>query len=119
LIDTVLDVLASRQLRFRRITGEADVVPGSAALVLDGVDADRLCAMVSRYVSLSTGSACSSGQIKQSHVLEAIGLSQADAVQVIRIFCHRYQDVASVTAAAERIVAATDRSRLAAGEVRQ
>ncbi len=119
LIDTVLDGLTSRQLRFRRITGEAGVVPGSAALLLDGVDADRLCAMVSRDVSLSTGSACTSGQIKQSHVLEAIGFSEADAAQVIRILCHRYQDVASVTAAAERIAAAADRSRLAAGEVRQ
>lgn len=119
LIEAVLNGLASRQLRFRRITAEAEVVPGSAALQLDGVDADRLCAMVSRDVSLSTGSACTSGQIKQSHVLEAIGLSEADAAQVIRIFCHRYQEVDGVAAAAERIVAAAGRSRLAAGELRQ
>ncbi|CEJ47723.1 Cysteine desulfurase [Umezakia ovalisporum] len=114
-----LERLASRQLRFSRITGDAAVVPGSAALHLADVDADQLCATVARDVSLSTGSACTSGQIKQSHVLEAIGLSEDDARHVIRIFCHRYQNVDEVEAAADRIVAAADQSRLAAGEVRQ
>lgn len=119
LIAALLDSLAQRQLRYRRITGDAPVVAGSAAIQLAGVDADQLCASVARGVSLSTGSACTSGQIKQSHVLEAIGLSVEDATQVIRIFCNRYQDEAEIVAAAERIVAAADRSRLAAGEVRQ
>lgn len=119
LITSLLDGLSQRQLRYRRITGDAPVVPGSAALQLAGVDADQLCASVARVVSLSTGSACTSGQIKQSHVLEAIGFSSKDAMQVIRIFCHRYQDKAEIEAAAERIVAAADRARLAAGEVRQ
>jgi cysteine desulfurase len=119
LIGTLLDGLASRQLRFRRITGDATVVPGSAALQLADVDADQLCATVARDVSLSTGSACTSGQIKQSHVLDAIGLSESDARHVIRIFCHRYQSIDEIDIAADRIVAAADRSRLAAGEVRQ
>lgn len=119
LICKLLERLASRQLRFSRITGDAAVVPGSAALQLADVDADQLCATVARDVSLSTGSACTSGQIKQSHVLEAIGISEGDARHVIRIFCHRYQDVDEVEAAADRIVAAADQSRLAAGEVRQ
>jgi len=119
LIDTLLDELSVRQFHFRRITGEAAVVPGSAALQLAGLDADRLCASVAREVSLSTGSACTSGQIKRSHVLDAIGLSEDDAKNVIRLFCHRYQDTALMRKAAEHIVAAADRSRLAAGEVRQ
>lgn len=119
LICKLLERLASRQLRFSRITGDAAVVPGSAVLQLADVDADQLCATVARDVSLSTGSACTSGQIKQSHVLEAIGISEDDARHVIRIFCHRYQDVDEVEAAADRIVAAADQSRLAAGEVRQ
>jgi cysteine desulfurase len=119
LIKALLDGLSSRQLRFRRITGAAKVVAGSAALQLAGIDADRLCASVARAVSLSTGSACSSGQIKQSHVLEAIGFSWNDASQVIRIFCNRYQDINDMEMAAEYIVTAADRSRLAAGEVRQ
>ena len=119
LIDTLLAGLAKRQLRFRRITGDAPVVPGSAALQLVDVDADRLCASLARDVSLSTGSACTSGQIKQSHVLESIGFSEERAREVVRIFCHRYLDDATIAAAAERIALAADRSRLAAGEVRQ
>jgi len=119
LIGLLIEGLASRQLRFRRITGDAAVVPGSAALQLADVDADQLCATVARDVSLSTGSACTSGQIKQSHVLDAIGFSEIDARHVIRIFCHRYQSIDEIEMAADRIAAAADRSRLAAGEVRQ
>lgn len=119
MIAALLDGLAERQLRFRRITGDAPVVPGTAVLQLAGVDADRLCAMAAREISLSTGSACTSGQIKQSHVLEAIGFSEGDARQVVRIFCHRYLDRAAIDRAAQCIVAAADRSRLATGEVRQ
>jgi len=119
LVDAFVDSLAARQLRYRRLGGEAETLPGSIALQLIGVDADRLCALVAREVSLSTGSACTSGQIKQSHVLEAIGFSEEDARQIIRIFCHRYQNLDEIETAAERIVVAADRSRLAAGEVRQ
>jgi cysteine desulfurase len=119
LICTLLGELALRQLRFHRITGDAAVVPGSAAIQLADVDADQLCAMIAREVSLSTGSACTSGQIKRSHVLDAIGFSENDARQVIRIFCHRYQVIDEVATAAELIIAAVDRSRVAAGAVRQ
>lgn len=119
LIAVLLGGLSRHQLRLRRVTGDAPVVPGSAALQLVGVDADQLCAIIARDVSLSTGSACTSGQIKRSHVLEAIGFSENDASEVIRIFCHRYQDCDQISKAVDRIVAAANRSRLAAGEVRQ
>lgn len=119
LIAMLLDGLVSRQLRFRMITGEAPVIPGGAAIQLFGIDADRLCALVARDVSLSTGSACSSGQIKQSHVLEKIGLSDLDSRQVVRILCNRYQSQDEIEAAIDHIIAAANRSRLAAGGVRQ
>ena len=119
LIASLIDGLASRQLRFRRITGDVAVVPGSAALQLADVDADQLCATAAGNVSLSTGSACTSGQIRHSHVLDAIGLSEKDAAQVIRVYCHRYQTIDEIERAAELIAAAAERSRLAAGDVRQ
>lgn len=119
LIEALLDGLGNRQMGLRRVTGDAPVVPGSAALQLAGVDADQLCATVARDVSLSTGSACTSGQIKRSHVLEAIGLSEGDASEVIRIYCHRYQDEQQIAAAVDHIATAAHRSRVAAGEVRQ
>lgn len=119
LIEALICGLTEEKMRVRRITGDADVVSGSAALQLAGIDADQLCSLAARQVSLSTGSACTSGQIKKSHVLDAIGFSEEDARQVIRVFCHRYLSREEISDAVRHIVTAADRSRLAAGEVRQ
>jgi cysteine desulfurase len=119
LIGLLLQSLQLRQLRFRQITGDARTVPGSASLQLLGVDADELCARIAPKVSLSTGSACTSGQIKSSHVLESIGLSDVEARGVIRILCNRYQDQEEILAAAAYIAEAYALSHLATGEVPQ
>lgn len=118
-IGALLDRLAQHQIRFERITGNRPVVPASAAISIQGISGDDLCAMVARHVSLSTGSACSSGQLKTSHVLEKMELSDDDARSVIRIYCHRYLTENDVEAAATHIIAAVARSRVATGEVRQ
>lgn len=119
LIDLLLQSLKLRQLRFRQVTGDARTVPGSASLQLLGVDADELCVRIAPKVSLSTGSACTSGQIKRSHVLESIGLSDIEARGVIRILCNRYQDHGEILAAAAYIAEASGMSSLATGEVPQ
>jgi len=111
--------LSDRQLRFRRITDGHYVVPGSAAISIDGVDADALCLAVAHEVSISTGSACTSGQLITSHVLDAIGFSKQDARTVVRFLCGRYTSISEATAAAGHIAAAAVGSRLATGEVRQ
>lgn len=118
-LDSLLGALAARQLRFEVATGESERVAGGAALYLPGIDADRVCAVVARNVSLSTGSACTSGQLSMSHVLEAIGYSEDKAQSVLRLFCHRYLTEDDISAAADHIVSAAERSRLATGEVRQ
>ncbi len=99
----LLDRLAARQVRFRRITGDHATVPGSLALQFHGVNADDLCATASRRVSISTGSACRSGQLQTSHVLESMTLSAAEAASVVRIFCHRYLTEAEIVEAADAI----------------
>lgn len=119
LVDALLVGLDRRQVGLRRVTGDAPVVPGSVVLQLAGVDADQLCATVAREVSLSTGSACTSGQIRRSHVLEAIGLSEMAASEVIRIFCNRYQNERQIAVAVDRIATAAHRSRVAAGGLHQ
>lgn len=118
-IDRLLDGLTIRQLRFTRITGDHAVVPGSAAIAIDGIDGASLCAQLAREVALSTGSACNSGQIRTSHVLEAMGFSEELARSVIRIFCDRTLIDADIDGAIDAIIASTQRSRLATGEVRQ
>lgn len=119
LADRLHAELAARQLRFRRITGDHPTAPGSLAIAIDDVDADTLCAMLARNVLLSTGSACTSGQIRISHVFESMGFSEQKARSILRIFCSRYNDDADIDRAAEAISTAAERSRLAAGEVRQ
>ncbi|WP_323493999.1 cysteine desulfurase family protein [Sphingomonas sp. 10B4] len=119
LIGALLDRLAQQQIRFERITGDRPVVPASAAIRLEDVNGDDLCAMVARNVSLSTGSACTAGQVRVSHVLERMGLSDVDARSVVRIYCHRYLTERDIDAAAAHIIAAIVRSRVATGEVRQ
>ena len=118
-IGRLLEGLASRQLRFARITGNHAVVPDSAAIAIDGIDGDSLCAQLARDVSLSTGSACTSGQIRISHVLEAMGFSEESARSVVRIFCDRTLSDTDIDRATEAIVAIIHHSRLATGEVRQ
>jgi cysteine desulfurase len=111
--------LAERQLRVEPITAGHAVVPGSLVLSIDGVDAATLCMMLAGTVALSTGSACTSGQLRMSHVLEAMGYSETNASSVVRLFCHRYLGGEDIEAAADMIATAVRRSRLATGEVRQ
>lgn len=119
LIGMLLDRLAQQQILFERITGDRPVLPASAAIRLQDMSGDDLCAMVARNVSLSTGSACTAGQLKVSHVLERMGLSDTDARSVIRIYCHRYLTESDIETAAAHIIAAISRSRVVTGEVRQ
>lgn len=119
LIEHLLGVFRKRQLRFTTITDTAPVVPGSAALHFPGIDADQLCAFVAPHVSISTASACTSGQISTSHVIESMGFSPEYAKGVVRFFCHRYLDEAAIIKAAGHIADAAERSRLATGRIRQ
>ncbi len=111
--------LAARQIQFCRITGPHDVVPGSLALALAGIEADTLCAMLANRVQISTGSACSSGLIATSHVLRSMGYSERKAREVVRLFFDRYKSAADVVRAAELFCDALHHSSVAAGEVLQ
>lgn len=62
---------------------------GNRNLRRDGVDASRLISEV-RGVAFSAGSACASGSGRPSHVLRALGLSDAQARGSIRLGFGRY-----------------------------
>lgn len=118
LIAILLSELARHQMHFTVLGENAETLPGSAVISIPGIDADDLCAKAGRKVSLSTGSACTSGQIKSSHVLDAIGLSHHQARSVVRIFCNRYTSEEEVISAAQFIADAAKRC-LATGDVHQ
>ena len=59
--------------------------PMNLNICIKGIDADDLIASLQPKLSLSSGSACSTGEIKSSHVLDAIGLEDEEARSSFRI----------------------------------
>ena len=119
LAERLLNALAQRQLRFSRTTGEAETLPGSLSLSIEGVEGDDLVQRVADKISLSTGSACTSGQVLPSHVLRAMNIADNEILSVVRIFCGRYNTEAEIDLAATTIADVCARLRLAPGELRQ
>lgn len=75
---------------------------GNLNLRRKGLDVNRLMSEV-RDVAFSAGSACASGSGRSSHVLKAIGLSDAQARTSIRLGFGRYTSLAEIEAAAAAI----------------
>lgn len=100
--------LAERQVKFFQNAAGAERLPGSLSLQFPGVDADRVVEQLSRIVCLSTGSACSAGQISPSHVLRAMNISDRDLTSVIRVYVDRYLSIDDIQFAATQISAAVN-----------
>jgi len=86
---------------------------GNLNIRRDGLDVARLMSDL-RDIALSAGSACASGSGRPSHVLEAIGLSDAQARNSIRIGFGRYTTEEELVTALKRIDAAARAQRIAA-----
>ena len=78
---------------------------GNLNIRREGLDVARLMSDV-REVMFSAGSACASGSGRPSHVLRAIGLSEAEAKSSIRLGFGRYTTQEQLEQAAETIAAA-------------
>jgi cysteine desulfurase len=81
---------------------------GNLNIRRDGVDAARLISEV-RNVAFSAGSACASGSGRPSHVLKAIGLTDAQARSSIRLGFGRYTTEAEIDEAMLFINTAAER----------
>jgi cysteine desulfurase len=79
-----LSVLADRGFPFEILGCSADHLPGLRSIRFPGVEARDLLDRLQTSVSASASSACASGDFKASHVLRAIGLSEPEAMQVVR-----------------------------------
>jgi cysteine desulfurase len=77
--------------------------PGNLNLARDGLDVARLMSDC-REVAFSAGSACASGSGRPSHVLRAIGLTDAQARSSIRLGFGRYTTMESLEAAAKTLI---------------
>jgi cysteine desulfurase len=80
---------------------------GNLNLRRDGLDVARLMSEC-RDVMFSAGSACASGSGRPSHVLRAIGLSDAQAKSSVRLGFGRYTTVEEIEDAARMINEAAD-----------
>ncbi|MBB3346250.1 cysteine desulfurase family protein [Sphingomonas sp. BK069] len=86
---------------------------GNLSVRRGAVDVARLMSDV-RDVAFSAGSACASGSGRSSHVLRALGLSEAEARSTIRLGFGRYTREDELAAALDRLDAAARAQRIAA-----
>jgi cysteine desulfurase len=94
-----------------RINGDVLVrYKGNLNMRRDGMDSARLIAD-QRGIALSAGSACASGSGRPSHVLKAIGLSDAEARSSIRLGFGRYTTEDELVQGLTMILDAADRQR--------
>lgn len=93
--------------------GRAQRYRGNLNIRRDGLDVARLMSEL-RDIAFSAGSACASGSGRPSHVLEAIGLTDAQARASIRLGFGRYTREAELIEAIDRIDAAAQGQRAAA-----
>lgn len=85
-------------------------IPGNLNLAFEHVDGEALL-MELKDVALSSGSACNSASLEPSHVLKAIGLSDALAFASLRFGLGRMTTAAEVDAVGSMVVAAVRKLR--------
>jgi len=80
-------------------------LPNTSSVTFKGVDADALIFNLPS-IMIGTGSACSSGAVSPSHVLEAIGLTREAAYSTVRISLGRNTTEDDVVTAVEELIGA-------------
>jgi len=100
--DTLEALLMERLPPIQRNGNLWQRLPNNSSLTFADVEADALLLNLPD-VALSTGSACTSGTIEPSHVLQAIGLSREAAYRTVRIGLGRYNTMQEIEYAANRI----------------
>ena len=99
----MLAAMARRLFADWTINGSADArYPGNLNLRRDGIDGARLLSYC-RNIAFSLGSACASGSGRPSHVLRALGLTDAQARGSVRIGFGCYTTPAELESAAEAL----------------
>lgn len=90
------------------VGAQAERLPNTFAFAIPGFKAETaLIAFDLAGVALSSGSACSSGKVKRSHVLDAMGMEPALAEGVLRVslgWSTTKEDVICFAEACERVV---------------
>lgn len=98
-----------------RLNGDMDkLLWNTMNVFIDGVSGDSLSmALDLDGIAVSTGSACSEGKVEPSHVLMAMGLSQAEASSSVRFSLGRFTTEEEIDEAGRAIVRNVERIRAA------
>lgn len=86
-------------------------IPGLRSIRFIEIDGNDLVSRLAPKISISTGSACTSGEINTSHVLRAIGFNEDWAREVVRVGFGRYSTMPEAITAAEIVAAAISKLR--------
>jgi cysteine desulfurase len=78
---------------------DVDRHPGNLHIRFPGVNADDFLARLQPEISAATGSACTSGTVEASHVLEAIGWTNEQSMEAVRFSIGRFSSIAEIDAA--------------------
>lgn len=97
----LLDALADLHINGRG----APRLPQTSNITFRGVEAAKLM-LALRDLAVSTGSACSTGSKKPSHVLQAMGLDEDDIYSSIRFSLGRFTTAEQIDHATEQVIAA-------------
>ena len=114
MIDATVNAIRER-IPCARVNGDPENrLPGTVNLRFDGVSGESLMHLLDlKGICISTSSACTSGKEEPSHVLIALGLTEQQAKESIRISYGRHNTLEETKAIAGAICDAYDRIRAA------
>lgn len=79
-------------------------LPNITNICFKGIDKNALYAALNKWIAFSAGSACTSAKPEPSHVLKAMGLSDADANSSIRFSLGRFTNEEDINFASGKVL---------------
>ena len=88
-----------------KVNGSMDQrLAGNLNIVVPGVESEALMISLKAELSISSGSACTTAAVLPSHVLKALGLSDAESHSSLRFGIGRFSSSADIAFASARLV---------------
>ena len=96
---------------------QANSLPGIVSITFPRSDSEGLLLLLdSEGIACSTGSACSAGVQRPSHVLLAMGLSEDETTSTLRFSLSHSNTIAEIEKLGAVIASVVERSRAASGK---